>query len=117
MNDNITSFDDIFRAFLAVFQSCTLEGWVDCMYALMDTMPTVVPCVYFVTLIWVGSLFLLNLVTVVVYVSYSQSAEEIANLEQNVDGGEEVNKVSERRGVERRGGERRGGEEDESTIH
>jgi len=93
MNDNITSFDDIFRAFLAVFQSCTLEGWVDCMYALMDTMPSLVPCLFFVVLIWVGSLFLLNLVTVVVYVSYSQSAEDIQNLEMAVEGEEDINKT------------------------
>jgi len=62
LNDGITNFDNIFLAFLAVFQSCTLEGWVDMMYALMDTMPSWVPGLYFVILIWIGSLFLLNLV-------------------------------------------------------
>jgi len=80
LNDNITSFDDIFKAFLTVFQSCTLEGWVDAMYCLMDTMHSVIPALFFVLLIWVGSLFLLNLVTVVVYISYSESADAIAEL-------------------------------------
>ena len=80
LNSDITNFDDVFRAVLTVFQSCTLEGWVDAMYCLMDTMPSVVPGIYFVTLIWVGSLFLLNLVTVVVYIAYSQSADKIAEL-------------------------------------
>ena len=80
LNDNITNFDDIFRAFLTVFQSCTLEGWVDAMYCLMDTMPSAIPGLFFVFLIWVGSLFLLNLVTVVVYISYSESADKIAEL-------------------------------------
>ena len=80
LNDDITNFDDIFRAFLTVFQSCTLEGWVDAMYCLMDTMPSVIPGLYFVILIWVGSLFLLNLVTVVVYIAYSESSDQIAQL-------------------------------------
>ncbi|GMH69806.1 hypothetical protein TrST_g4693 [Triparma strigata] len=80
LNSDITNFDDVFRAVLTVFQSCTLEGWVDAMYCLMDTMPSVVPGIFFVTLIWVGSLFLLNLVTVVVYIAYSQSADKIAEL-------------------------------------
>ena len=46
----------------------------------MDTMHSVVPGMFFVILIWVGSLFLLNLVTVVVYISYSESANKIAEL-------------------------------------
>ena len=89
LNDDITNFDDILRAFLTVFQSCTLEGWVDAMYCLMDTMPSFVPGFFFVTLIWVGSLFLLNLVTVVVYIAYSQSADKIAEMTNGPEGKEE----------------------------
>ena len=92
LNDNITSFDDIFKAFLTVFQSCTLEGWVDAMYCLMDTMPSAIPGLYFVILIWVGSLFLLNLVTVVVYISYSDSADKIAELSDSPGEGDDLAK-------------------------
>ena len=90
INDGITNFDNVFLAFLAVFQSCTLEGWVDMMYALMDTMPASVPGIYFVVLIWIGSLFLLNLVTVVVYISYSQSADQIKELTEGPTDKEEL---------------------------
>ena len=92
LNDDISNFDDVFRAFLAVFQSCTLEGWVDMMYALMDTMPAWVPGIYFIILIWIGSLFLLNLVTVVVYIAYSQSSEELAELAEGPSGKDKLDK-------------------------
>lgn len=60
-NADITSFNNIFQAFLLIFQCITLEGWVDIMYWLEET-STAWTNLYFILLITFGSLFLLNLI-------------------------------------------------------
>ncbi|KAJ1615605.1 Ion transport protein-domain-containing protein, partial [Pavlovales sp. CCMP2436] len=67
------SFDSINAAFLTIFQCITLEGWVDVMYLEMDAVGPAA-CVYFILLIILGALFVLNLFLAVI-VSKFQAAE------------------------------------------
>lgn len=59
-NYGTTHFDHVAGAWLCVFQIITLEGWVFIMYDVMDGFSGWA-CMYFVTLIFIGSFFLLNL--------------------------------------------------------
>ena len=80
----MTSFDNIFLSFLTIFQTITMEGWVDSMYFLkwrlgsvdgagefVSGAGAVAAQYYFVLLIWVGSFFVMNLVVAVIYVNYA----------------------------------------------
>lgn len=68
------SFDNTGIAFIAIFQSITLEGWADIMYYLQDAYSNWV-WVYFVTLIVLGSYFLTNLCLVVVATQFSETRQ------------------------------------------
>lgn len=60
-NDGISNFDDIGYAVLTTFQLMSMEGWTDIMYATRESAGSFFD-IYFVMLIAVGSLFVLNLV-------------------------------------------------------
>ena len=70
-NSGVTSFDNIGLAFLSIFQCATLEGWSNIMHAIRDTTGAASQ-VYFVVLVFVGSLFLLNVFIAIIVVNYSQ---------------------------------------------
>lgn len=113
-NDGVTSFDNIFVAFLTIFQCITLEGWVDVMcvavacgavchgavrlrwrgrglfagcvraadaawrvnclprrYWTEESGLLVVSMVYFVALVGVGAIFLMNLIVAVIVTTLS----------------------------------------------
>ena len=61
----VTSFDNLFKAMLTVFQMITLEGWTKIMYNLMDSNMTWMAIVFSISLILVGSFFLLNVILAV----------------------------------------------------
>ena len=69
-NSNLTGFDNIFQAFITIFTCITLEGWSDTMYWISDTTNTWSQF-YFILLVFLGSLFVLNLVVAVLSVNYS----------------------------------------------
>lgn len=75
MNLGITNFDNIGVTFLTIFQMITLEGWVDVMYWIEDTM-TAWSNWYFLLLVIAGSLFLLNLVVAVIIMNLSMARDE-----------------------------------------
>uniref|UniRef100_A0A2K6MLR5 Voltage-dependent L-type calcium channel subunit alpha n=1 Tax=Rhinopithecus bieti TaxID=61621 RepID=A0A2K6MLR5_RHIBE len=58
----ITNFDNFAFAMLTVFQCITMEGWTDVLYWVNDAVGRDWPWIYFVTLIIIGSFFVLNLV-------------------------------------------------------
>lgn len=64
-NGGVTHFDNIGVAFLTLFQCITLEGWVDVMYWVDDTTGAS-SILYFVLLVVLGSIFLLNLIVAVI---------------------------------------------------
>ena len=60
-NFGITTFDDILRGFVTIFQCITLEGWVDVMYMYADGVGWTIAPIMFVLMIIMGAFFLLNL--------------------------------------------------------
>ncbi|KAK2156436.1 hypothetical protein LSH36_213g01006 [Paralvinella palmiformis] len=75
-NDGITNFDNFGLAMLTVFQCVTLEGWTDVMYWINDSMGNGWPWIYFVSLIILGSFFVLNLVLGVLSGEFSKEREK-----------------------------------------
>uniref|UniRef100_A0A673UKE1 Voltage-dependent L-type calcium channel subunit alpha n=1 Tax=Suricata suricatta TaxID=37032 RepID=A0A673UKE1_SURSU len=86
-NGGITNFDNFAFAMLTVFQCITMEGWTDVLYWVNDAIGWEWPWVYFVSLIILGSFFVLNLVLGVLS-SMPTSETESVNTE-NVSGGGE----------------------------
>ncbi|EDV27710.1 uncharacterized protein TRIADDRAFT_21513, partial [Trichoplax adhaerens] len=79
--DNI-SFDNFAMAFIAIFQVITLEAWVDIMYAIQDGHASI-DWIYFVILILIGSLFLLNFTLVVMATQFSETKRRVTKKARN----------------------------------
>uniref|UniRef100_A0AAV2J0Z7 Voltage-dependent L-type calcium channel subunit alpha n=1 Tax=Knipowitschia caucasica TaxID=637954 RepID=A0AAV2J0Z7_KNICA len=75
-NDGITNFDNFAFAMLTVFQCITMEGWTDVLYWVNDAVGSNGPWLYFVTLIIIGSFFVLNLVLGVLSGEFSKEREK-----------------------------------------
>lgn len=75
-NDGITNFDNFAFAMLTVFQCITMEGWTDVLYWVNDAIGNSWPWLYFVTLIIIGSFFVLNLVLGVLSGEFSKEREK-----------------------------------------
>ncbi|XP_028426004.1 voltage-dependent L-type calcium channel subunit alpha-1C isoform X5 [Perca flavescens] len=75
-NDGITNFDNFAFAMLTVFQCITMEGWTDVLYWVNDAVGYMWPWIYFVTLIIIGSFFVLNLVLGVLSGEFSKEREK-----------------------------------------
>ncbi|XP_029317625.1 voltage-dependent L-type calcium channel subunit alpha-1C [Cottoperca gobio] len=75
-NDGITNFDNFAFAMLTVFQCITMEGWTEVLYWVNDAVGYRWPWVYFVTLIIIGSFFVLNLVLGVLSGEFSKEREK-----------------------------------------
>jgi hypothetical protein len=67
---NTENFDNIFRAFITVLQTLTLEGWSAHMYNISDAGRPFMSCLYYYTMILLGSYFLLNLILAVIMDSF-----------------------------------------------
>jgi len=71
-------FDDVFRAFIANYQLVTLEDWATLMYRMQDSNGTGFSQVLFLSLIFIGNYFLVNLIVAVIvntFQSYRGSTE------------------------------------------
>uniref|UniRef100_A0A8C7HVG7 Voltage-dependent L-type calcium channel subunit alpha n=1 Tax=Oncorhynchus kisutch TaxID=8019 RepID=A0A8C7HVG7_ONCKI len=75
-NFGITHFDNFGFAMLTVFQSITMEGWTDVLYWVNDAIGNEWPWLYFVTLILIGSFFVLNLVLGVLSGEFTKEREK-----------------------------------------
>merc|ERR1719244_1818391 len=75
-NSGITNFDNFGLAMLTVFVCVTMEGWTDTMYYMNDALGSSWPWIYFVTLIVIGSFFVLNLVLGVLSGEFSKEGEK-----------------------------------------
>nr|AEJ87267.1 voltage operated calcium channel Cav1A [Dugesia japonica] len=76
-NDGITNFDNFGLAMLTVFQAMTMEGWTQVMYWINDAQGNKWPWIYFVSLILLGSFFVLNLILGVLSGEFSKEKEKI----------------------------------------
>lgn len=65
LNWGYTNFDNIGNAFITIFQSITLEGWVVIMYQTQDSLSPIVGATFFILLVLFGSFFVLNLLLAV----------------------------------------------------
>lgn len=75
-NNGITNFDNFGLAMLTVFQCVSLEGWTDVMYWVNNAVGREWPWMYFVTLVILGSFFVLNLVLGVLSGEFSKEREK-----------------------------------------
>ncbi|XP_048580456.1 voltage-dependent N-type calcium channel subunit alpha-1B isoform X2 [Nematostella vectensis] len=81
-NKGITNFDNIFLSMLTVFQCITMEGWTDIMYHSYDARDYkqgVVTSIIYISLIIIGSFFMLNLVLGVLSGEFAKERERVEN--------------------------------------
>ncbi|XP_056319530.1 calcium channel, voltage-dependent, L type, alpha 1S subunit, b [Danio aesculapii] len=75
-NFGITHFDNFGFAMLTVFQCITTESWTDVLYWINDAMGNDWPWIYFLSLIMLGSFFILNLVLGVLSGEFTKEREK-----------------------------------------
>ncbi|XP_036765377.2 voltage-dependent L-type calcium channel subunit alpha-1S isoform X1 [Manis pentadactyla] len=75
-NHGITRFDNFGFSMLTVYQCITMEGWTDVLYWVNDAIGNEWPWIYFVTLILLGSFFILNLVLGVLSGEFTKEREK-----------------------------------------
>lgn len=75
-NFGITNFDNFGLAMLTVFQCVTNEGWTTVMYWMNDSVGNSWPWIYFISLIILGSFFVMNLVLGVLSGEFSKEREK-----------------------------------------
>jgi hypothetical protein len=85
-NWGYTHFDHLGGAYLVLFQSCTLEGWVDIMYLLQDAHNDMFASFYFVILVFVGSFFLLNVTLAIVWDAFESCEQKEEEFALDTDG-------------------------------
>ncbi|CAH1786622.1 unnamed protein product [Owenia fusiformis] len=78
-NYGITSFDNIGFAMLTVFQCITMEGWTNIMYYTNDALGSTFNGFYFISLIILGSFFMLNLILGVLSGEFAKERERVEN--------------------------------------
>nr|AAO83839.1 voltage-dependent L-type calcium channel alpha-1 subunit isoform b [Lymnaea stagnalis] len=75
-NYGITNFDNFGLAMLTVFQCITMEGWTTVLYDVNNALGNEWPWIYFISLIIIGSFFVLNLVLGVLSGEFSKEREK-----------------------------------------
>lgn len=70
INWGINTFDHFGSSLMSVFQVITTDSWTVNMYNLMDSTNSVITAIYFVSIVVVGSFFLLNLILAVILDSF-----------------------------------------------
>ncbi|XP_055675825.1 voltage-dependent L-type calcium channel subunit alpha-1S isoform X6 [Falco peregrinus] len=75
-NNGITHFDNFGFAMLTVYQCITMEGWTEVLYWVNDAIGNEWPWIYFVSLILLGSFFVLNLVLGVLSGEFTKEREK-----------------------------------------
>jgi len=75
-NYGITNFDNFGLSMLTVFQCVTNEGWTTVMYNINDAIGNSWPWMYFISLVILGSFFVMNLVLGVLSGEFSKEREK-----------------------------------------
>ncbi|XP_076857240.1 calcium channel, voltage-dependent, L type, alpha 1S subunit, a isoform X2 [Brachyhypopomus gauderio] len=75
-NEGITHFDNLGFSMLTVYQCITMQGWTDVLYWVNDAIGMEWPWLYFVTLILLGSFFILNMVLGVLCGEFTKEREK-----------------------------------------
>jgi len=66
------SFDNIVWSILTLFTSITREDWVYRMYSLSETVPPIIANTFFISLVLIGSFFIVNLNLVIISESFDR---------------------------------------------
>lgn len=72
----IPGFDNVFQAFLTVFQILTLESWVYLMYNYSDTGSSAISIIFFVLIVIIGAFFTMNLILAIIVDAFNESQDE-----------------------------------------
>ncbi|KAI1305813.1 Voltage-dependent calcium channel type D subunit alpha-1 [Halotydeus destructor] len=72
----ITNFDNFGLSMLTVFQCITNEGWTQLMYWMNDSVGNSWPWIYFISMVILGSFFVMNLVLGVLSGEFSKEREK-----------------------------------------
>ncbi|XP_076801184.1 voltage-dependent L-type calcium channel subunit alpha-1D-like isoform X4 [Clavelina lepadiformis] len=72
----IINFDTFYFSVITVFQCITMEGWTDVLYDVNDAVGSSLPWIYFVSLIIIGSFFVMNLILGVLSGEFSKEREK-----------------------------------------
>ncbi|KAF7254588.1 Voltage-dependent L-type calcium channel subunit alpha-1S, partial [Varanus komodoensis] len=75
-NNGITHFDNFGFAMLTVYQCISMEGWTEVLYWVNDAIGNEWPWIYFVSLILLGSFFILNLILGVLSGEFTKEREK-----------------------------------------
>ncbi|XP_066481268.1 voltage-dependent L-type calcium channel subunit alpha-1S isoform X2 [Tiliqua scincoides] len=75
-NNGITHFDNFGFSMLTVFQCISMEGWTQVLYWVNDAIGNEWPWIYFVSLILLGSFFILNLILGVLSGEFTKEREK-----------------------------------------
>ncbi|XP_066528429.1 calcium channel, voltage-dependent, L type, alpha 1S subunit, a [Hoplias malabaricus] len=75
-NNGITHFDNLGFSMLTVYQCITTQDWTDVLYWVNDAVGMEWPWLYFVTLILLGSFFILNMVLGVLCGEFTKEREK-----------------------------------------
>lgn len=70
LNFGISTFDSFFDSLYTVFQIITMDGWTAITYSMMDSSIAFIAALFFSTLIFLGSFFLVNLILAVILESF-----------------------------------------------
>ena len=81
LNSGITSYDNIFLSMITVFQCITMEGWTEIMYNTFYAIDEhgYLWAAYYISLIVIGSFFMLNLVLGVLSGEFAKEREKVEN--------------------------------------
>lgn len=71
-NWGVTNFDNLFYAFLQVFQCVTLEGWSD-IQSIFQRSLSYYMFSFFIPLVFIGAFFLLNLTLAVINAKFTEA--------------------------------------------
>ncbi len=71
------SYDNFWGSFLCIFQTLTLEGWVDLMYSIGDGVSIWGSRIFHVMWVVLGSLIIIQLVLAQLSISYTQATDEV----------------------------------------
>uniref|UniRef100_A0A8C5T033 Voltage-dependent L-type calcium channel subunit alpha n=1 Tax=Laticauda laticaudata TaxID=8630 RepID=A0A8C5T033_LATLA len=75
-NYGITHFDNFGFSMLTVYQCISMEGWTEVLYWVNDAIGNAWPWIYFVSLILLGSFFILNLILGVLSGEFTKEREK-----------------------------------------
>ena len=83
LNYGLINFNNIFYAFLTIFQCITMEGWTKIMNIFVDSYQPWFVNLYFILCILICSFFLLNLTIAVMLMKYEELDKNTSNSKHN----------------------------------